>query len=137
MYFCEIWDGEGLPWVVEVSEYILFLSTFLAAPWVMHKEGHTRMDALIKLFPKKIGEIFRDVGNLFVMLVCLFMLVYGAQAAWEAFSLNAIIYKQLEIPEWWLLSIVPFCGFLLVSEFIFRVMHKLGWGDAATKQRRE
>ncbi len=116
-----------LPWVVEVSEYILFLATFLAAPWVLHKEGHTRVDVAIQLLPPKVAEPIKLAGDVLVLAVCIFLLYYGARTDWEAFRLNGVIYKQLAVPEWWLLAVIPYCGLLLTGELIFRFLCRVGW----------
>lgn len=117
----------NLPWVVEVSEFILFLATFLAAPWVMHQDGHTRVDLVIQLLPSKRRELVRTVGDVLVLGVCIFLLFYGVRTDWEAFRLKGMIYKQLVVPEWWLLAAIPFCGLLLTVEFIFRMLRRMGW----------
>ncbi len=116
----------NLPWVVEVSEYILFVSTFLAAPWVMNREGHTRVDVVIRLLPEKASRVVLAAGDVLVLAVCLFLLFYGIRTDWEAFRLNGTIYKQLVIPEWWLLSVIPVCGFLLTVEFVLRMLRRMG-----------
>ncbi|MGI9464428.1 MAG: TRAP transporter small permease subunit, partial [Aestuariivirgaceae bacterium] len=34
----------NFPWLLEVSEYVLFISTFLAAPWVLRENAHVSVD---------------------------------------------------------------------------------------------
>ena len=117
----------NLPWVVEVSEFILFLATFLAAPWVMHLDAHTRVDVAIQLLPPKGRQVVGVAGDVLVLAVCLFLLIYGIRTDWEAFRLHGMIYKQLVVPEWWLLAVIPFSGLLLTVEFILRLLHRMGW----------
>ena len=57
-------NGLGnMPWLLEVTEYGLFTSTFLAAPWVLHIGGHVKVDILIKLFPENIKIHFGCVDS--------------------------------------------------------------------------
>lgn len=121
----------NLPWVVEVSEYILFIATFLAAPWVMHKDGHTRVDLVIRMLPVPAGKVTRTIADCVALAVCLFLLYYGGRTAIEAFLLNTQIFKQLVIPEWWLYSVIPVSGTLLAIEFLIRILGRLGRGPMA------
>ena len=130
----------NLPWVVEISEYILYLATFLAAPWVMHKNGHTRVDLVIRLLPSRAGKITQAVADGIALFICLFLLYYGARTALEALQLKSLIIKQLIVPEWWLFMIIPISGLLLTMEFLYRIFHRFGWdpakadGDARLKE---
>ena len=42
----------NLPWLIEVAEYTLFVSTFLAAPWVLSLGAHVRVDVLVSALPR-------------------------------------------------------------------------------------
>ena len=113
----------SLPWVVEVSEYMLFLSTFLAAPWVLSLGGHVRVDLVIKGLPKNSAVVVQAIADMIGLAVCLFLLYYGAKTAAEALRLKTMIFKQLVVPEWWLLSFIPINGLLLTMGFLIRFMH--------------
>lgn len=118
----------SLPWVVEVSEYMLFLSTFLAAPWVLRMGGHVRVDLVVRSLPRRAALVTQSFAELIGLVVCLFLLYYGARTAAEALRLGSLIFKQLVIPEWWLLSFIPITGLLLTVEFCFR-FHDLIRGE--------
>jgi len=122
----------NLPWVVEISEYILFLATFLAAPWVMHKDGHTRVDVVVRILPSKAGMLTAVIADCFALLICLFLLYYGARTAIEAIRLKSLIIKQLIVPEWWLFAIIPVSGLLLTVEFLCRIFSRFGLDPANT-----
>src|ERR1039458_721439 len=38
----------GLPWADEISEYMLYLVTMLAAPWLLRQSQHIRVDILLR-----------------------------------------------------------------------------------------
>ncbi len=114
---------QSLPWVVEVSEYILFVSTFLAAPWVLRLGGHVRVDLVVRYLQPKPKMIVQAIADLFGLAVCLCLFYYGAKSAWEAWVLKSLIFKQLVIPEWWLLSFIPVTGLFLTAEFLCRISH--------------
>ena len=120
----------SLPWVVEVAEYILFISTFLAAPWVLHIGAHVRVDFVVRYLPPKPCIIVNAIADFIGLTVCLFLLYYGAKTALEALAIKSLIFKQLVIPEWWLLSFIPVTGLFLTIEFLFRFSHhKKDWAE--------
>ncbi|HEJ83033.1 MAG TPA: TRAP transporter small permease [Desulfobacteraceae bacterium] len=121
----------SLPWVVEVSEYLLFLTTFLAAPWVLSVGGHVRVDLVIDNLPRKAEPVVQAVADTIGLAVCLFLLYYGTRTALEALRLKTMIFKQLTIPEWWLFCFIPINGLLLTVGFLFRVLG-LGRGKTET-----
>ena len=127
----------NLPWVVEISEYIIFIATFLAAPWVMHKDGHIRVDLVIRMLPSRAGIVTRTIADGVAFAVCMFLLYYGARTALEAFRLNTQIFKQLVIPEWFLYSVIPVTGILLTTEFLIRILGRFGWGPLADEARNQ
>lgn len=112
----------NLPWMVEISEYILYISTFMAAPWVLRQGAHVRVDVVIRMLPPWLTPWVDRVAELIGLAVCVFLVVYGASATLEALRLNTLIFKQLVIPEWWLFSVLPVTGLLLVIEFIVRLL---------------
>ena len=49
----------NMPWLLEVTEYGLFASTFIAAPWVLHMDGHVKVDIFLKIFPEAFSNIIQ------------------------------------------------------------------------------
>ena len=77
-----VWDvvarnlgARSLPWIVEATEYALPLATFLAAPWLMFRYEHVRLDLLATKLSKPNlmrvervtaavrGRVVRDEGD--------------------------------------------------------------------------
>lgn len=120
----------NLPWVVEFSEYSLCLATFLAAPWVMHMDGHTRVDLVVRLLPARAERVANIFADCITLVICLFLLYYGGRTVIEAMRLKSLIIKQLVFPEWWLFAIIPVSGLLLTTEFLLRILRRFGWKPA-------
>lgn len=113
----------AIPWAVEVSEYLMLGATFIGAPWVMRKNGHVRMDALLMGLPERR----RRVADLVINMLCLgasgVLLVYGARACINAWDEGLMAYKSLTYPEWLILLPIPVCGFFLSLEFAARILN--------------
>jgi TRAP-type transport system small permease protein len=111
----------GIVWTDEVSEYALYGLTLLAAPWLLRRAAHIRIDALLTALPPRLGwriEILADVAGLVVALVFAW---YGLAATVESYRLGALTIKSLVFPEWWLIAPLPVAFLLLAIEFVFRL----------------
>ena len=121
-------------WVVEVSEYDLFVITMLGAPWVLRHSGHVRVDLVIVALPRRARRIGELLAEFVGLAVSLCLLVFGFMGALEAFQSGAKIFKTLTLDEWWLLALVPFCGLLLAVECLRRIYRLLRGDDLASDQ---
>ena len=105
-----------LPWILEVSEYVLPLATFLAAPWLLHRNEHVRLDVLLTAFPR-----LNHVANLVGLSVCGVLVVYGVRTILNSAAQGSMVFKSVVFPEWWLYAPVPLCFGLLSIEFLRRL----------------
>ena len=110
----------GFVWSNEVSEYSLYLITLMAAPWLLRRGGHVRLDLLLTALPRRGAWILEAVGDVIGFVVSLLMLRYGTLMTFEAWRNGSITIKNLVFPEWWLLAPLPLTFLLLAIEFIFR-----------------
>ena len=102
-----------LPWILEVSEYVLPLATFLVAPWLLYRNEHVRLDILLSAWPR-LGHVTNVVG----LAVCLVLVVYGVRTILNS---SGMVLKSVVFPEWWLYVPVPLCFGLLAVEFARRL----------------
>ncbi len=105
-----------LPWILEVSEYVLPVATFLAAPWLLYRNEHVRLDVLLARLPW-----LHAVGNLVGLSVCGVLVVYGVRTILNSAAQNSMVLKSVVFPEWWLYAPVPLCFGLLSIEFLRRL----------------
>lgn len=118
----------GLPPSNELSEDSLYLITLLAAPGLLRRGQHIRIDILLRALPPRIAWALEWVGDVIGLVCCLFFVWYGAGAAMASFADGAVSIKTLVMPEWWLLAPLPVAFVLLAIEFGFR-MHRLALGE--------
>ena len=112
----------NLPWVVEVFEYVIYATTFLAAPWVLSVNGHVRVDFIAnQLSASGSHRLALLVEGLCIVTTAAF-LYYSLRATIDAFRIGSIVANELRVPEWWLLSAMPFCAALLLIEFTLRLL---------------
>jgi TRAP-type C4-dicarboxylate transport system permease small subunit len=112
----------NLPWVVEVSEYSLPLATFLAAPWLLYRNEHVRLDMVLTALPRRAARLLDRLADLVGIAVSLVFVWYGVRVIADSRALGSMVFKTLVFPEWWLFVPVPLCFALLAVEFLRRML---------------
>ena len=117
--------GAGtLPWILEASEYMLPLATFLVAPWLLRRNQHVRLDVVLHLARGRLGVGLEMTSNLVGLLVCAVLVVYGIRTILNSAQQGAMVLKSVVFPEWWLYAPVPLCFALLSVEFARRLARR-------------
>ena len=121
----------NFPWLLEVSEYVIYAATFLAAPWVLYLGSHVRVDVLITILPRRTAAVAGFIAELFGLATAAVLAWYGLRVTLDTFSRGDMLYKELVIPEWPLLAVIPIAGFLLIVEFARRAWSAARGREAA------
>ena len=116
----------ALAWLTELTEYLMYAGTFLAAAWTLRKGAHVRVDVLLMLLPRRAAaglEIAMDALGFAIATVFLW---YGSIALADAWRNHNVQYKTWAVPEWLLLAAMPTAAVLLMIEFILRMRRAPG-----------
>ena len=116
----------GFPWANEVTEYALYLTTLLTAPWLLRRGQHVRIDMMLVFVPPRIAWLCEAIADLIGFAASLVLVWYGTIMTLQSARLSSITIKNLVFPEWWLLWPLPLCFALLALEFIFRFHRLMG-----------
>ena len=111
----------GLEWANEISEAMLYLVTLLAAPWLMRKGQHIRVDIILRAVPPIVGWMFEWIVDTLALGCCALIAYYSARAAFASWAAGSMSIKTLITPEWWLLSALPVAFLALTVEMLFRM----------------
>jgi TRAP-type C4-dicarboxylate transport system permease small subunit len=121
------WVSTGsLSWVTELTEYIIYGGTFLAAPWVLRQGGHVRVDILLLHLPKRAAVLVERMLDSIGVLLSLMLAFYGAVSVRDAWRDNMMQFKTWNTPEWLLLLPIPIGCAMLAVEFTLRVLRVPG-----------
>jgi len=112
------------PWILEVSEYVLPLATFLAAPWLLTTNSHVRLDVLLQLLPLGVARWLERIANVLGLAICVVFVVYGVRTLLDSARQGSMVLKSVVFPEWWLYVPVPLCFALLAAEFLLRLARR-------------
>ena len=110
-----------LAWVVDVTEYSLPFATFLAAPWLLYRNEHVRLDLLLSAVPRRVARAIDRGADVMGLLICLVLLWFGLYVILDSARHGSMVDKTLSFPEWWLYVPVPVCFALLAAEFVRRL----------------
>lgn len=113
----------GMPWVIEATEYAMYVATVFAAPWVLREGSHVSVDVLTSILSPRCGRYVFLLASLLGSVICLIVFYYSAIATINAFERSSMVYKSFTIPEWWINIFVPFGMALMTIEFFL-----LFWG---------
>ncbi|TWT08664.1 TRAP transporter small permease [Reyranella sp. CPCC 100927] len=116
----------SLPWLIELTEYLMYAGTFLAAPWVLRQGSHVRVDILLVAVPKRLAVRLEQAVDLCGLLISLVLLYYGSAVVADAWRSGMVQYKTWYVPEWLLLLAIPVSAALLAAEFVLRVLRVRG-----------
>ena len=110
----------NLPWASEIAEYTLYLSTFLAAPWLLRGGKHIRMDMLLKTLPSRAAWATELLADVVAAATCAALALASANAAVASAKQGSIVNKLIVFPEWWLITPAVAMFAVLTLEFGFR-----------------
>jgi len=102
--------GAGLfsiPWKIDVAQYLLYLATFLAAPWVLREGAHVSVDLIVSLLPPRAADVLSRLAAMLGALISLALVYYGYLATEQSRSAGTKIYKSIIFPEWYTFIPVP------------------------------
>lgn len=112
----------SLSWLHEVGEYVLYLTAYLSAPWILHHGGHVAVDVLANSLPAPMKRNLETVTSLLGGAACLLLLGYGVRATLDAHANASYRLQELAVAEWWLLALLPCSALLMCAEFALRLI---------------
>ena len=118
-------------WVNEVTEYALPIATLAAAPWLMWRNQHVRLDVLGALLSPRAQRQVDRLASALGLVVSAALVWYAVRMLLDSRDAGSLVMKGLVFPEWWLYLPVPPCFALLALECARRVWRPVGLVEAA------
>lgn len=117
--------NQPIAWVQEMIEYALLCLTFTGAAWLLKEEGHVKVDILINRISLEKRNILDVIVQILGIFLCTVLTYYGVQVAWDHFARGVYNPTLLEFPKGPLLAIIPIGTFLLLIQFIRKLVTSL------------
>ena len=115
-----------IAWSDEVSEYAVYAVTLMAAPWLLRRGQHVRVDITIRAVPPALGWALELLADAIGIAISLVLTWYAVVVVVASARTGSITVKTLVFPEWWVLAPLPLCFALLAVEFWLRLARLAG-----------
>jgi TRAP-type C4-dicarboxylate transport system permease small subunit len=113
--------NKPVPWIVEISSYLMLYITFLGTAWLQRKGGHVEIDLVTGRLKPRVRAAFRTVTSLGGAVVGFVLAWKGSLVTVDYFQRDVIAIGILNTPQFLLIGIIPIGGFLLLVEFGLQV----------------
>lgn len=124
---------DTIPGDVELSEYAMLFITAFSAPWILNRGQHIRIDVILRTLPARAAWVCELVCDGIGIVLSALLTVYGVRVAMASFDSGTKLVKEFVIPEWWILTPLPFMFLLLGMGFVIR-LHKVANGPRMARQ---
>ena len=71
-----------LDWVLDVSELLMVAAVFLGTAYLLHINGHVRVDLVVNILPRKWVRVVSIATTLCVLLFCIVLVWKSGELAW-------------------------------------------------------
>ncbi|BCH25770.1 hypothetical protein MesoLjLb_55550 [Mesorhizobium sp. L-8-3] len=112
------------PWLNEITEYLLTISTFFGAPWLLREYGHVNVDVVLRLVPRAAAQVLGRLANLFGLMICGLLFYEASRVIVDTRGAGSLVFKNLIFPEWYLQIPIVVCFGLCTLEFLGRVIER-------------
>ena len=115
--------GSPTSWVVDFSQYALVYITFLAAAWVLAREGHVRIELLVNRLSPKVQRLLKFSTSVVGAVLCGLFFWYSLQITLEAINTKELFVEATVVPKWPILIVLPIGSIVITLEFL-----RKAWG---------
>ncbi|MFH1124771.1 MAG: TRAP transporter small permease [Pseudomonadota bacterium] len=120
-------------WILQCTEYALLWITFLAAAWLLRKDGHVRIDTLVIRLSPRIQRFLEILTSVLGFLVCSVIVWFGATKTYDLYARGVMDVKGVTLPEYPLFVIIPLGGLMLLIQFARNLVKSLKPPDMKTQ----
>ena len=117
---CRYFLKQPLIWVVEVTEYVMVHMTFVGSAWLLRREGHVAVDVVTSRLGSKTRTFLLIITSLIATCMFLILTWYAAIATWGAYRDHLVVPKQLSMPKFLVMLVIPFGCLMLAGQFMKR-----------------
>ncbi|MGD8561941.1 MAG: TRAP transporter small permease [Desulfarculaceae bacterium] len=109
-----------IPWVLQVSEYILLYVPFLAAAYVLRSESHIKVDILLNHLSPRLQALLNLIASILGFAVIGTVTYYGARVTWDAYERGLVTMEHVKMPQFIVYLAVPLGSVLFAAQFLRR-----------------
>ena len=107
-------------WHVDAVELGLVIATFLLAPWILTVGAHVRVDVVLQILPARLAKGVERLAWGWGAVLCGWLGWLAIGELLSAAQRGTLFIRSFVIPEWWILTVVPYCFAALCVELVLR-----------------
>ena len=112
-------------WILQCTEYALLWLTFLGAAWLLKKDGHIRIDTVVRRFSPKNRLILDIIVDCLGCIVCIIIFWFGVEKNIDLYQRGIMDVKGVTMPQYPLFLVIPLGGLMLFIQFIRNLFEHL------------
>lgn len=128
---------QGVPWAIDVSEYIILVFAFLGAAWLQKQGGHVRVDILLTRLNPKAQTLLNIATSALGSVIWLAIAWYGAETTWDHFQRGVPEIGSFSCPKFTFLAFISAGSLLFSIEFLRQSYGYIRKWKAITKKEQE
>jgi TRAP-type C4-dicarboxylate transport system permease small subunit len=104
-------------WAVDLSEYAMLWAAFLAAPWVLRREGHVRVEVFVERMTPENQRRLGVLTSVLGAVVCAIMAWQGTVTVLDFYTRGVTVAREWQVPQFVTYLAIPIGSALLTVEF--------------------
>jgi C4-dicarboxylate transporter DctQ subunit len=111
---------QAVLWTYEVTGFTMLFITFLATTQLLRKEGHVRVDVVVNELKPQHQYVINGVVSVLCAITFLMITTFATRTTIESAQIGYYTPTELQVPQQYILFIIPVGSFLLSIQFIRR-----------------
>ena len=120
--------GFVIPGTIDITQYAIVIMTFMAGPWILRLDGHTRVDALLTICPPRVRLPLQVIGFVVGAVISAIMAWQGFFLVVTSFREEVLLNGYFAVPAYWIYLAIPLGALFYTIEFC----HLVGESTKAT-----
>jgi TRAP-type C4-dicarboxylate transport system permease small subunit len=107
--------------VFEITGYIMYFCTFLAAPWLLKAEKHVSVEILKEFVFFNNVYLYKILSDIVCLAVSAAFFLFSSISTYKQYASGIKTMGLIEIPRYTVSMVIPICALLMVSILIIRI----------------
>jgi TRAP-type transport system small permease protein len=112
----------SLSGLVEATEYALYFSTFLSAPYLLRTNEHIRIDILIARLSARWRHALELATLWAVVVIAAVLVFYSGRVLIKHVQDGMLVFKEFVFPQWWLDWVIPLSALVFGLEALEQIV---------------
>lgn len=117
-YFLKI----TVSWIIEWSEYLIFIDAMLATPWVLKIDKHVRIDIISNLLSNKNKKRLNQAVSVLGILSLGMFFYFSLLVAIDDIISGVKMVRIVPIPRWIVIIFLPIMALMCILVFIRKII---------------